>query len=282
MEEQNPNTIKALTIGVIILFVGCVFWLIVSRQDIRSLNEQLDQSKLKHEAMLSEKLIQQKDLDKQIIKNETLQKNAIDLEEALKMKAEMVTTQTKENLRIKRALETVRKRRIEESESHQEKLDSTQLEIMNVQNNNNIRKDSIRYLLKEISMLSSELESAISRTIDQTLVVAHKRNKKLTSKSRKAKALTAKVALPYILSDLQFTVEGPTGSVLSDNGSLTARQVASEEYASASIKNFPLAQSQTKTMEIVYVPKETLEEGTYVFKIYNGGVYVGSMEAKLR
>lgn len=270
----------------IILFAGSLIWLLVSRQTISTLNTELDKTKLKSESLLSEKLLTEKDLDKSTKKTESLSETLSELEKSVKNQSELVSTQTEENRRIKRALQFAKEQEQKDkslTDALREKLTRQIDQHTALQKQETLDTDSIHSLLNTIASLEAQLHDAITRSIDQTHIIAEKRNNKLTSRASRTEKLVANVELPARLNQLSFVVEGPDGAVLSDNaGAVSVRQIASDQSLTASLKGIPQLALQNKKMEVVYKPKMKLKPGTYTIKIYNGSDYVGTMYASLR
>lgn len=283
---ETANTYRAIITGTTILFSGCLIWLLVSRQTISSLDGELDRTKLRNESLLSEKLQTEKRLDRQLKQAEIMSKKVNRIEEALKNKSGIISSQANENSRVRKALQ----RAHEQQQQDQMRADELQARLAfqggqyaALQNKAMLLNDSVRLLQNTLTSLELQLDDAVTRSIDHTLVIAEKRNNKPTLKARRVNELVANVQIPARLNDLSFIVEGPGGAVLSaDNGTLTVRQIAARETVTASLNDTQILFLPEKRMEVVYKPDKKLYPGLYTFKIYNGSDYVGSMQVSLR
>jgi hypothetical protein len=282
---ENTNTYKAILLGTTIVFGGCLIWLLILRNDLERADAAVDQSKLKYETLLSEKLLIEKSLNKKTKLLDTLKNENIVLSNGIDEREKMLLSTRAENSRMVKTLDAERAK-FQEAEKKAQSLAS---EVKNsagrldqVDSQLTMKTDSILRLAHQVAVLQSRLDDAITRSIDQTLILAEKRNDKITSKARRTKELVAQVELPIELNKLTFTVERPDGSVLSTDATLSARQLASEGALTASLTDMMLPAFKTKKMEIVYKPKEKLNKGVYVFKIFNGSDYVGSMNIQLQ
>jgi hypothetical protein len=284
---ENANTYRAILLGTTLLFAGCLTWLLISRNEISSTNTALDQSKLKYEALLSEKLLAEKKLEKTAKKLDTVQYQNNLLTQSLESKFQQISAGDATNRSLKKSLRVANEKHHQAtiaSRSLNEQLQKTSELNSKMTTRANNQRDSISALQQQVTVLRTQYEDAFRRSIDQTLITAERKNDKITSKAKRTTELVAQVDLPVALNNLSFTVEGPDGSVLSTDATLTARQLAKENSLTASLSslNLPTTSIATKKMEIIYKPAKKLTEGLYVFKIFNGADYVGSMNVKLR
>jgi chromosome segregation ATPase len=287
---RSDNTYRAIITGMIILFTAGVIWLVVSRQRINALTEQLDEEKLRNESLLSEKLLIAKDLDKESSQVDVLSAEKHRLARELRQRADALGHQTNESKRLKTRLtlarESVEKGNLQIEELHS-KLVANDVQLLRLEEQHRVRKDSIDYLTATITRLEAERDAAVKRSIDQTLIFAEKGNNKLTTKAKRINELVANVDLPSELNDLSFVVEGPDGAILSNThqeneNTVTVRQLTDGASATASLNSTVPRLTVTKRMEVVYTPSEKLRPGIYVIKIFNESEYVGSMQIALR
>jgi chromosome segregation ATPase len=281
---ETLNTYRGLLIGMVLLFGGSLIWLLLSRNDISRLHGSLDQAKLKHEALLAEKLEGEKRLNKMDRKFGYLEEMNDSLDRLAKAKENRIVSLTKEKIR----LSTLYKKASTEVTSLAEsKADLTKRMTSATEELNRMtealgdQKDSVRSLRQQQAVLETSLQQAVTQSMDNTLVIAEKSNGKVTSKAKRARELMAEVELPSELGDLKFTVEKADGSILSDEGLLTAREVLRDEAISASTGTFVVPEAQSRRMQVLYVPAKRLKKGVYVFKIWSAQNYVGSMKVRL-
>src|SRR5688572_23333515 len=101
---ENANTYRAILLGTTLLFAGCLTWLLISRNEISSTNTALDQSKLKYEALLSEKLLAEKKLEKTAKKLDTVQYQNNLLTQSLESKFQQISAGDATNRSLKKSL----------------------------------------------------------------------------------------------------------------------------------------------------------------------------------
>jgi hypothetical protein len=279
---ENANTYKAILLGSMLLLGGCFTWLVISRNEISSINSMLDQSRLKYETLLSEKLLVDKAIEKKSRKLDTAHYQNSLLDEELRSARQKISANEVENSKLRGSLRKSLEMQFQTMDSvttYRDRLRKS-LEIKKVVKS---QRDNIVSLQQQFSILQNQYDEALQKSIDQTLVIAERRNDKITSKAKRTKELVAQVELPAVLNDLTFTVERPDGSVLSTEATISARQIVMENSVTASSLNgLPINFPLTKKMEIVYKPTDKLKQGTYVFKIFNGSDYIGSMNVRLR
>lgn len=282
---MENSTASKIIIGSFLTLLGlCLVWAIVAQQSKLSLQKRVNEEELKSEALLSEKLSVQKAFDQSKSDHEKLK---TELDAIIEQKSKSLTTQTQQNKQIEKSLRlTQEKLKAETATTNRLKaeLDSQNISYTSLNTAMTNLSDSISFFKDQNAYLKSELDDAIMRSIDQTLVSGVKKNKsKVTSKARAAKKLIANVEVPASLTDLSFTLEGPNGEIVSDaNGSIVSRVLPSSENAVASANQEEYHGNTAQLIEISYVPTAKLKAGTYTFKIFNDEKYIGSMMVQLR
>lgn len=277
------NTYRALLTGTIILFAGCILWLVISRETITTLNRQSDQLRLNQEAMLSEKLLLEKSLEKESVAQSELEDQVDSLSDAM-MSLQHNYASAQEHSRGLRLQLGQSKGREHEL---QNKLDAASEETarqeewnMMIQITNRLKADSISLLLDQMGHLREALTRAETHTIDGTLLVAQKRNGKLTTKTKRVDKIIARVNLPVNLQNLTYQLAMPNGTLIDDGNSLIAREVSEPFLLSASLQPIsPVA--GVRTVELIYHPTSKLSAGRYDIKIQNNDTYVGTMAIML-
>lgn len=281
LSMENARTYNALLLGCTLLFAGSLIWLLISRSEVKKVTAALDQSMLKYESLLSEKLLVDKKLTKTSRKLDTAIYRRNVLLDSVNFTVRQLSAKEAANMQLRNSLRT----NVTKQSGYADTIFALRQRLQDFAGLTSVvelQRDSIAHLHEQLSYVKGEYDAALRRSIDQTLVIAERKNDKITSKARRTRELVAHVALPSSLNDLSFTVERPDGSVISTENTLSARQLAVENSMTASTNRSILPYSSTKKMEIVYKPTEKLTEGTYVFKIFNGTDYVGSMNVKLR
>jgi hypothetical protein len=284
---ENSTTSKVIVGTFVGLLAICLTWAIMSQKSKISLRKRLGEETSKSEALVAEKLLVEKALNESKDSNNMFISQRAELDEALEHRSKMLTTQTRENKRIEKALRFAEQQRETDAALSNElklKLDSQRVSYSASDGRTRTLLDSINKLKTEHAYLENELNEAIMTSIDQTVVSAVKRNDlKFTSKARAAKKLIAKVEVPGKLKDLRFVLEGPSGEVVSGSGnSIAARVLEDDKSAVATTKDEIYPRVQLQNIELMYVPEDRLKTGTYTFKIFNGENYFGSMMVNLR
>ena len=285
---MEKSTTSKIIVGAFIgLLAICLTWAIISQQSKVSFRERLGEEQSTSKALVAENLLLEKALSESKDSNNLFIKQRAELDEALEHRSKMLTTQTLENKRIAKALRFAEQQRETHAKLNNEfkaKLDSQLVSYSTLDSLTRSLLDSINVLKTETAYLENELNDAVMRKIDQTVVSAVKRkDSKFTSKARAARKLIAKVEVPGKLKDLRFILEGPSGEVVpGSSNSITARMLADDKSAAATTKDELYLGTKLQNIELTYVPDDRLKDGTYTFKIFNGENYVGSMMVNLR
>lgn len=273
---------KAFIIITSVVVLACIVALIIVQQKYKRLRADLENEQVKSETISKEMQASQRTYEDKL---NVLTNEKNEITEELEMKAKTLTTQTVANRRIKQALQAAELKIEEARQLNQQlenKLQSGDTTIASLNANAKTLQDSLISLADQNNQLEAALEEAILKSMDETLVTALKRNdRKITSKARAVRKLLATVELPGNYKNIHFNVVGPAGNELSNSGQLTSRMIPDSETLTASTDNqslYPAAQ----TFQIVYEPEEKLEPGIYTIEAYNGDLYVGSMQVKLR
>jgi hypothetical protein len=282
---QKRNIINAFLIGI---FVICISWLFMSVQSNKVLQNNLNKEKLTNEALLSEKLETQKELEKTTHRITSLETKNSKLDELVHKKIVALSSIESERNALAANIKDLENRQnieLELKQELQERLTTNTEKYSKAESVNKHLIDSLKFLEAQNKLLRKELTQEVLKSIDQTLVTALKKNNnRITSKARAAKFLIAQVKVPSELENMSFTVEGPEGSNFTEeHNAITFRVLDNEsKRITASLQNSPVADVHSKTLEIKYTPKEKLQPGVYTLRIFNNHQYVGSMQTNLR
>lgn len=275
---------KTFFIVTAIAVVVCIVALIIVQQKYKSLRADY-MSEQDKSAQLASQLKNMRLQNEERLNVLTEERDQI--REDLEMKTETVTTQTKANIKIKRALQSAQARINEAeqlNEQLEEKLQSGDKEYASLKETTASLKDSLRTLAAINQEMEAELEEAILKTMDETMITAVKRNeKKLTTKARKVRKLFANVEVPGKYDNIHFNIVAPDGNEISDKSSaVSSRVLPDAETFVASAREEQNLYPSAQKFQVTYVPEDRLEPGVYTIEIYNDSLYVGSMQVKLR
>ena len=193
---MEKSTTSKIIVGAFIgLLAICLTWAIISQQSKVSFRERLGEEQSTSKALVAENVLLEKALSESKDSNNLFIKQRAELDEALEHRSKMLTTQTLENKRIAKALRFAEQQRETHAKLNYEfkaKLDSQLVSYSTLDSLTRSLLDSINVLKTETAYLENELNDAVMRKIDQTVVSAVKRkDSKFTSKARAARKLIA-------------------------------------------------------------------------------------------
>ncbi|MBT1696431.1 hypothetical protein KK083_06065 [Fulvivirgaceae bacterium PWU4] len=271
------------------LLVASLFWLLNTKRVNRSLEGGLNNERLRSEALLSEKLLLEKDLDKfknQLFalkdKNDALNNVVQATEARLKARESEYDRMKRQNL----SLQQVKKQREElialqkdlERQLEDMKLSYTTLQAQHQELNN-----TVALLQERNRLLNDELNKAMLAAIDQSQLQAVKgKHERLTVSARRTKKLIANFEVPAGLRNLSFRVVDPQGRPLdADEGTIASNVLNTDENYVASTDGSGTSAKPQK-VQVVYIPKRKLKAGVYRVEILSENLYAGSLNVKLR
>lgn len=296
MNESNSKIKITAYVIAGLLFVSlfiAAHYITLNKESVAALNEE----KLKSEALLSEKLQLQKEIDKYKKEIASLMGVNTNLDQLLAGARASLAEKEAQLSQIKRSNGSIAElnRQIAELKAIRNGLDS-QIASLNSEisklkdENGNLKKENananamIAQLEKENKALSDNL-SLLAALTEDNLVVVTKKNEKLTVNSKKAKKINFVFDVPQSsLGGLDFKVVSPDSKTYSkSDGSVSYHLVAGDGNPVASISStYPAQFELVQRVEMVFTPKEKLTKGIYKIEVYNNGTHLGRMQVKLK
>jgi chromosome segregation ATPase len=285
------NTLKSSkTIAVVAttILIAMVFWLLNTKRASHLLEEGLQESRLKSEALLSEKLLLEKEIDKMKEQLVSLTDRNAGLDELVQQTTEKLRHQESDYNRMKKenlTLAQVKKQRanLEALRTGLEK-EMQGLKELNayLQDRNNELTGTVASLQERNRLLTEDLHKATLASLDQSQIRAVRgKNEKLTVNARRTRKLVASFEAPSDLKNLSFRIVDSKGNTLSPaEGSIAFHSTPSESNYTASI-DADVMGNKSQRVEMVYTPKKKLKSGVYTVEILNENLYVGSLKVKL-
>ena len=282
---NNPRAIAAIATA---LCIGSFLWLMSTRSINSSLQSGLEQQRVKSEALLSEKLLLEKDLQKVKTQLASLRGINNDLDELVRATESKLAARDQEFRKLKRQETTISelKRQRQELLKLQSELEnellSARTSLAEMVNQNEALSQTIGQLQEQNRVLSNDLNKAMVASLDRLQVEAVKGKKeRLTVKARRANKLVATFKVPATMRNISFRIIDPKGDMLGDKqGSIATHVSELQDNMLASANSQALEASQAVRME--YHPKQRLQPGVYTVEILNDQLYVGSLNVKLR
>lgn len=272
------------------LFIAA-HYITLNKEAVASLNEE----KLKSEALLSEKLALQKEIDKfkkELMSLQGLNTNLDKLLADANAKLASTEAQLKQIQRNNSSISNLNKQ-IADLNNLRTNLES-QIASLNSQiaalkdENGALKKENasanamIAQLEKENKQLSDNIRLLTAMTEDN-LVLVKKKNEKLTVNSKKAKRINFMFDVPQSsLGGLEFKVVSPTSKVYSKaDGTVSHHLLQTDGNPVASLGVYPGQFELVQRVEMVFTPKEKLTKGIYKIEVYNNGTHLGRMQVQL-
>jgi prefoldin subunit 5 len=258
----------------------------------RSLKKDLNQEKIRSEALFSEKLNLEKSLEG--LKNDltVLKGRNAELDRIVEETSTQLARKESEiiQLRADNASLTDVRRKNEELQALRRKLEE---DIRNLNLN-------MEQLIAENSRISKQMETvtdekeflAVQNALLEAMLADNYRvealrgkKDKLTVAARWTNRLMVSFDVPVeIGEELNFRIVTPDGMELSsrDNESASINFYNQNNNLLASLESTSSMSQDTKRAELIYRPDHKLARGIYRFNVYNGTEYMGSMQLRLK
>jgi hypothetical protein len=287
---QFLSNSKAIAVITTALFVGSLFWLLNTKRVNGTLEEGIQKEKLKSEALLSEKLSLEKEIEK--FKNHlfSLKDKNQDLNNLLQTTSAKLDRQEAEYKKMKKeniSLNEVKRQRqelIALKSSLENELQSLKHSYQEMEAKNQSLNITIAELQERNKLLTDDLNRAMFAAVDQSQIQAVKKNSnKLTTKARRTKRLIANFEVPADLKNLTYRVSDANGNILSTHdGSVTSTITPSDKgYVASSESNDVTIGSTLQNVEMIFTPSRKLRSGLYTIEVLNDNLHVGSVKVKL-
>jgi hypothetical protein len=260
----------------------------------RSLKKLLVKEKLTSESLLSEKLALDKsveklngDLTEARGRNEQFSNKILELGKSLDDSNAELRKAQNENASLRRfrtrarELETLNGKLNEDLASMKMEMESDKQRHASERQRLN---DQITNLTQENSRLSTtnSILSAMAGNNHRVETVRGK-NDKQTVKARRTQKLVLSFELPAnVAENITFTVSCPDGKVFESKENKSASVKTVKNSRNFFAHNSELLAAETTTVEMTYLPEEKLKKGSYEFRVYNNGMYIGTNRFNLR
>jgi hypothetical protein len=283
---RNPSAMVVLAV-LAVLFAGLFFI------NHGSQKNKLKKEKIRTEALLSEKLELEKNMQAFQKQMAALKSKHASLDKKMKETNELLAGKENEikKLMAERASARELKKKNAELEALRQQMaadiDSLVLNMERLMKEQLLVKeelDAMRATNDLLNLRNSMLEALLS---DNYRVEALKgRNEKLTVVARKANTLVSSFDVPAGMGEaIHFKVITPEENEISsvDSRFATVRMQDYEENLMASISGGAAGSNTfSKRAELVYKPEQKLSKGIYRFQVYDGTSYMGSVQLKLK
>lgn len=286
MTVRNP---KAIALATTVLCMASLVWLMSTLRVNNTLETNLQNAKLKGEALLSEKLLLEKDIEKMRGQLSSLKGINTDLDNLVSQTEARMSSQESELRKLKKQNSSLTQVRKQREELLQLKTDlegqllALRASYADMENTNMVLSNTIAQLQEQNRLLTRDLNNAMFATMDHTQVQAVKGKKeRLTVKAKRTHKLVADFQIPASLRNVSFRILDQNGNVLTDKqGMIVSKTDVSDENVVASIGDNGAGNGQQK-VHMEYIPKQRMRSGTYTVEILNDNLYVGSLNVKLR
>jgi DNA repair exonuclease SbcCD ATPase subunit len=289
METKNYKQL-ALAAGIVaaLLLAGFFF------TGNRSLKQLLVKEKLTSESLLSEKLALDKSVEKLNgeltdvkSKNDQFGNKIMELGKSLDESAAELRKAQSENSTLRRfrtrarELETINGKLNEEISSVKREMET---EKQRFSSEKQRLSDQVSNLAQENNRLATanSILSAMAGNNHRVETVRGK-NDKQTVKARRTQKLVLSFELPAnVAENITFAVSCPDGQVYESKDNKSASVKIAKNSRNFFANNSELLAAETKTIEMTFVPEEKLKKGSYEFRVYNNGMYIGTNRFSLR
>ena len=289
--KSKLNREKVMAASLTFLLFVSLIGLGLYQSSNKSLKDLLSSTKLKSEALLSEKLILDKEINKLKRsmsdlegKNSAIDKLLADANVKLTQKETEIKAYKKENQKVK-SLQS----QLAEIQKIKSDLEN---QIENLLINSNLLTDKnselnsiIASLQNENKVLKNNMELLGSLSADNFRVESIKGNKdKLTVNARKAKKLIVGFDVPPgIAEDVNFKITTPSGQLYTSNDNrISSSIIVDERSLLASMSPITGEFEISKRVEMVYRPENKLISGIYKIDIYNKDTKLSSCQIRLK
>lgn len=283
---------KMIAAGAVVLLIASFILSVIFFSSNKSLEKALNETKLKAETMLSEKLSLEKQMAKIKMEFDGLMKKngesnkllAVANTKILQQETKMQTI-VSENSQQKKSLEN-RLAEIQKSKSQLEKqMSDLTLGYNNLKSENSDLSEAMAVLEKENKDLRNNLMIMAALDADNFRIEGLKRkNDRLTVNSRNVKKLKVSFDVPLLsTANLNFKINTPDGkSYTSQDGSISYIIVDEEKDWLASTSSTRNEIEVAKRIEMIYHPTQKLKSGVYTIDLLSNDMKVKSVQIRLK
>ncbi len=283
---------KMIAAGAVVLLIASFILSVIFFSSNKSLEKALNETRLKAETMLSEKLSLEKQMAKIKMEFDGLMKKngesnkllAVANTKILQQETKMQTI-VSENSQQKKSLEN-RLAEIQKSKSQLEKqMSDLTLYYNNLKSENSDLSEAMAVLEKENKDLRNNLMIMAALDADNFRIEGLKRkNDRLTVNSRNVKKLKVSFDVPLLsTANLNFKINTPDGkSYTSQDGSISYIIVDEEKDWLASTSSTRNEIEVAKRIEMIYHPTQKLKSGVYTIDLLSNDMKVKSVQIRLK
>jgi hypothetical protein len=280
--RRGQFVILGLTAGILLLIMYCIY---ITAQYSNAIVG-LEREQLQNESLLAEKLSVEKNLFKASRSLNVLKMSQADLSSRLAKKGARLREEVKLSESLEQKIDTLHQRLTQ----FVNERSTSKKELSLLRSNNSDLLSRQMHLLDSLLMMSASMnrlkfkKQTKQMFIDKTIVTATKRmSKRLTIRARRTKQLQVSVNIPQNLTGLHFSLNGPDGFIDDEkSGRLSYSRMNNSGIQTASLAKFVGTSKEDQTIEVTYIPTETLKPGIYEFRVFNDDGYVGSTSIKLK
>ena len=283
---------KMIAGGAVVLLIASFILSVIFFSSNKSLEKALNETKLKAETMLSEKLSLEKQITKIKMEFDAMrQKNGESNKMLAAANTKIFQQEAKmqaivsENIQQKKSLEN-RLAEIQKSKSQLEKqMSDLTLGFDNLKSENSDLSKAMAVLEKENQDLLNNLMIMASLDADNFRIESLKgKNDRLTVNSRNVKKLKVSFDVPLMsTANLNFKIKTPDGkSYTSQDGSISYNILDEEKDWLASTANTINDIEVAKRIEMTYQPTEKLKGGVYTIELISNDMKVKSVQIRLK
>lgn len=284
--KKNNRLQIALVAGIILAVLFSGIFLINNR----SLKKDLRTEKITSEALLSEKMSLDKSLEK--IKGELSTekgKNA-NLDKKINEISSQIEAKENELKKIKAENYSLRpfKAKVKELEASILGLNN-ELNTLKTERDNLILEN--QSLITKLASVQNDYEKVVSNSIilkamasnNHRVEAVRGKNDKHTIRAKRTQKLIFSFDLPSDTGNsISFKLKCPENKVYDSKDNKSASIKITKSDRNFFENNQVLEKTETKNIELMFIPEERLKGGEYEFMVYNDGSYIGSSKLSLR
>ncbi len=281
----------------VVLFAGLILAIVATGvlwNNNNTMKKDLKGEKIKSEALLSEKLMLDKSLEKMNGELTSLKGKNVQLNKRIAEINKQIEAKEIELKRLKAENSSLR--------SFREKVQELETQIAQLNNKLNALKEESEKekgkLLKESQHLNARLAAAQKeneKLVTNNIIIRamasnnHRveavrgKNDKLTAIARRTQKLILAFDLPSdVGNNIYFNIITPEGKNFTSLNSNLVKVEVTQNNENFFAQTSQLGNVPTKSIEMIYKPNNQLTNGIYEFEVYNDNSYIGSTKLRLR
>lgn len=280
---------KVVAVVTTTLLISSLFWLMNTKRVNGSLEAGLQKEKLHSEALLSEKLSLEKDMQKFKAQLSTLNNKNTELDKLVSSTSAKLKSQESEYNRMKRqnlSLGQLQKQR-QELIALQSQLENDLRELRSSNAELEAKNSDLNAIIASLQernrILTDDLNKAMFAAVDQSQIQAVRgKAERLTVKAKRTRKLIATFEVPNNLKNLSFRILDSKGKALTQKDGTIASIITPSEGSYTASSDAETSGNRLQRVELSYIAKEKLRTGVYTVEILNDNLYVASLKVKLK